>query len=50
MLSKSVFRTGIARYMFFIQGLERFSSSKGQEGTFQTPVWCLAHIPDKEEW
>ena len=38
------------RYMFFIQGLERFSSSKGQEGTLQTPVWCLAHIPDKEEW
>ena len=35
-------------YMFFIQGLEGFSSSKVQEGTLQTPVWCLAHIPDKE--
>ena len=32
-----------------IQGLESFSSGKGQEGTLQTPVWCLAHIPDKEE-
>ena len=38
-----------ARYVFFIQGLERFSSGGGQEGTLQTPVWCLAHIPDKEE-
>ena len=46
----SIFRAGKARHVFFIQGLESFYSSTGQEGTFQTPVWCLAHIPDKEEW
>ena len=27
----------------------QITAKSRQEGTLQTPVWCLAHIPDKEE-